>query len=83
MAERPLAYSCVRVEIDHDLAELAAVGQRNGGALDGGELGADEVLAQVEDLLLAERLALQAELEDRHAGGVVLEDAGRQWCRAA
>jgi len=35
------------VEIDHDLALLAAVGRRDGGTLDGGELGADEVRAEI------------------------------------
>ncbi len=68
----------VGVDIHHDRAELPAVGQRHGGALDGGELGADEVLPHVEQLLLAHGVALQAELDDRHAGGVVLDDAGRR-----
>ena len=55
------------VEIHHHLAELAAVGQGHGGALNGGQRGADEVLAQVEQFLFAERLAGQAQLQDGHA----------------
>src|ERR1035437_1238218 len=46
--------------------------------LNGGELGADEVLTHVEQLLLAHGFALQAELDDGHAGSVVLDDA--RWC---
>ena len=34
----PFGEQLLRVEIDHHAAELAAVGQRHGRALDGGEL---------------------------------------------
>src|SRR5581483_11535018 len=58
-------------------AELAAVRKGHGRALNGGELGADEVLAEVEELLLAEGFAFEAELDDGDAGSVVFNDAGR------
>ena len=57
----------VGIEIHHHAAELAAVGQRDGRALDGRQLRADEVLPQVEQLLLAHGLAFQAELQDGNA----------------
>src|ERR1019366_640355 len=68
----------VGVQIDHDHAELAAVRERNGGALDGRQLGADEIEAEIENILFAESLAFQSQLQDRHAGGVVFEDVGRE-----
>src|SRR5262249_32289973 len=66
------------VEVDHYLAKPATIGQGHACAADGGELGTDEILAQVEDFLLAQRVALQAELENGHGGHVVLDDAGRE-----
>src|ERR1017187_8519623 len=41
------------VEIDHDLTVLAAIGRRHRRTLNRGELGADEILPQVEQILLA------------------------------
>ena len=66
------------IEVHHDLAELAAERQRHRGALHRGELGANEVQAQIEDLLLAEGLALEAHLQNGNARGVVFDDAGRE-----
>ena len=79
--ERPQAKSALRVEVDHDLALLAAVGVGDLRALDGGHVGADEVDAVVEELLLAERVALQRHLEDGHAGGAVADDERRGGAR--
>ena len=53
------------VEIHLDLTLLAAVGEGDGRALDGGELRPDEVVAGVEELLLGEAASRESELEDR------------------
>ena len=66
------------IEIDLHLQDLAAIGRRHRGALDGGELRPDEVLSEVEQLHLRQGAARQRELEDRHAGGVVAQDIGRR-----
>src|SRR5262250_1344216 len=66
-----------RVEINHDLPLLAAVGIGNGHAGNGDELGPQEVHAEVEELLLGEPLPGQRELEDGHARGAVVDDEGR------
>ena len=47
----------LRVEIDLDLAHLAAIGIGNGDAGNGGERRAHEILRQVEHLLLGQRAA--------------------------
>ena len=78
MGESPLGEKLFRIEVHHDRAELAAVRQRHGGALNGGQRVSDEVLPQVEQFLLAQSLAFQAQLQDGNAGGVVLDDAGRE-----
>ncbi len=66
----------VRVQIHYHLALLAAVRAGHRGALNGGQRGPDEVLRQVINLLLAQGLAFQPQLQDRHAGRVVLQDIG-------
>ena len=60
----------VGVQIHHDLPRLTAVGQREAGALHGGELGADEVVAVIVDGLLAHGVARKAELQNRNAGAL-------------
>ena len=72
-----------RVDIDHDLALLAAVGQRHRRARHGGELRLEEVVAEVVQLLLGERRRREREPQDRHrrcveAQDVRRRDAGRQ-----
>ena len=47
-------------------------------ALHGGELGADEILPQVVEFLLAQRGTAQAQLQNRHAGGVVFQNVRRK-----
>ena len=71
----------VRVDVDVDDAHLAAVGHRDGCALNGDELGADEVVAQVVELLLGQLIAAQARQENGDAGGVVLDDERREDAR--
>ena len=50
----------------------------NRRALHGAERRADEVIADIEDFLLVQRLAGETELQDGDAGGVVLQDVGRE-----
>ena len=57
----PPRVEALRIDVDHDLALLAAVRPRDLRALDGRDVGADEVDAVVEELLLAERVALERE----------------------
>ena len=64
----------VGVDVNVHHAHLAAIGQRDGCALDGDELGADEAVAQVVELLFRQLIAAQARQEDGNAGGVVLEN---------
>ena len=68
----------VGVDVDVDHAHLAAVRRRNGGARNGDELRADEVVAEVVELLLGQDVAAQAGEHDRHAGRVVLDDERRK-----
>jgi hypothetical protein len=75
---QPVRLQGLRVQVDHDLPRLPTVGQRHGGSLHGGELGADEVLRVVEELLLRQRLARDGELQDRHAGRAVADYQGRR-----
>ena len=79
--ESPLACSACRSISTMDLALLAAVGKGRLRAFDGGQLGADGVGGQVVQLLLVEALAGEAQLQHRHAGGVVLDDEGRRGAR--
>src|SRR5579883_2587242 len=74
----PLGIELIEVEIHHDGPLLSAERVGDGGALHGAERRADEVVADVEDLLLAEGLAGESELEDRHARSVVLQDVRRE-----
>ena len=53
---------------------LAAVGEGDDGAVDAGELGPDEVLGVVVELLLGEALAGDADLQNRHGGGGEVDD---------
>src|SRR6185437_14433713 len=66
---------CVDVHLHIALLAAIRVGQR--GAFHGCKLGADEVGAEVVELLLAETLAGEGQLQNRHAGGAVLDDERR------
>ncbi len=54
------------INIDADDALLAPVREGRGGARHGGQLRADKVISGVEKLLFAERVASQANLDNRH-----------------
>ena len=77
----PLRQERLRVEVHHDLTRLAAVRQRQRDALDRCDLLADAVDAVVVELGLRDPLAAERELDDRHAGGVVLDDERRHGAR--
>ena len=68
----------VRVDVDVHHPVLAAVGDGHRRALHGHELRADEVVAEIADLLFGQLVASQAEHEHRHVGGVVLQDQRRR-----
>ena len=70
--------NCLLVEVDLHLQNLAAIRRRHCGAVDGGELRADEILPEIEQLHLRQLLARQCELEDRHTRGVVTEHIRRR-----
>ena len=66
------------VEIDHDLAGPAAIGQGETGALHGSHLGADELVAVIVERRFAHGVARDAQLQDGDAGGVIAQDGGRR-----
>ena len=79
-----IGIKCVRIEIHHDRRILASERKRNRSAFNGSELRTDEVLAQIVELLLRKRLAVERELQNRNARCVVLydprgKDPRRQW----
>ena len=76
--DSPLACSACHIEVDLDLALLAAVGKRRLRAFDRGQLGANGVGGQVVQLLLVEALAAKAQLQNGNAGSVVLNDERRK-----
>ncbi|OIQ97052.1 hypothetical protein GALL_209950 [mine drainage metagenome] len=63
-----------RIHVNLDLPDLAAVRRGNCGTRNRGELRADEVLTEVEQLLLRLLDARQRQLQDRHRGRVVVQD---------
>ena len=67
----------VQVKVHLNLALLAAIGKRRLRSLDGCQLGADVLLAQVVQLLLVEAFAGKTEHQNGHAGSVVLDDEWR------
>ena len=66
------------VEVDLDLADLAAERERHRRARDGDERRAHRSYGKVEKLLLGETLARQRQLQDRHGRGVVVQDQRRR-----
>src|SRR5213596_1580265 len=78
---QPLRLEQALVQVDHDLALLAAVRIRDRGAGDGHELGPEEVEARVVELRLGQ--SRQGELQNGHRRRAVVDDqrrlgAGRQ-----
>ncbi len=71
---QPARLQLGNVDVDLDLALLAAIGVGDRGALDGHQPGADEVERKVVEVLLGKRLAARAQLENRHARRAVLQD---------
>src|SRR5712692_1332383 len=63
---KPLGLECRGIDINADDALLAAVGERRGGTRHGRELRTDKIVAVIEELLLAHRVAGQADLNNRH-----------------
>ena len=55
LRRKPVGLQLLLIDVDLDLQDLAAIGRRNRRAGDRGELRADEVLAEVEDLRLRQR----------------------------
>jgi hypothetical protein len=53
----------VRIDVDHDLAILAACGRRQGDAGDGSKLLAHTIDTEVVELLLVEPVRAEAELQ--------------------
>ena len=66
-----------RIDIDHDLAVLAAGRRRQGDAGNRRQLLAHAVDAVVVELLLVEPVGAEADLQHRHARGVELHDDRR------
>ena len=75
--ERPLDSRALRIEIDHDLARLAAVRQRKRRAVHRCDRLAHAIDAVIVELRFAQGLAAQRELQDRHARRVVADDERR------
>ena len=71
----------VGVEIDLYLPRLAAVGVGDGGAWHGDERRAHNVEANVLKRLFGHARARKPELDDRHRGGVVVENQRRRGTR--
>ena len=66
------------VEVGLDLADFAAIRQRDRGSGDRGQLRTDEAGCLIEQDRLGELLARQRELQDRHTGGVEVQDRRRR-----
>ena len=67
-----------QIEIHLDLALLSAVGIGDGCAFYSGQARAQKIGSDIAELLFGEALAGEAELQDRYAGGVVLNDERRR-----
>ena len=83
--ESPFDLQRLRVQIHLNLALLAAVGIGNRDARHRDQPDADEIDAQVAQLLLGETLSGKSQLQDRHRRSVVLNNEGgvrpRRQCR--
>src|SRR5205814_899836 len=67
-----------RIDIDADDALFAAVRKWRGGARYSRKLRADKIIAEIEKLLLAERITGKADLDDRHGRRRVDNHQGRR-----
>ena len=66
-----------RIEVDLDLPLFAAIGVGDRGAGHGHQRRAQLVDADIGEVLFGEAFARQRELDDRHRGGVVVQDQRR------
>ena len=76
--------SCVesiRINVNLHHAELAAIGHRDGCALNRDKLSADKTVRKIVEFLFAQLIAAQARQNHRNAGSVVLEDERREDAR--
>ncbi len=65
---QPLGLEQLRIQIHCDLALLTSIRKRQGRALHGGQLCADEIVSEIKDGLLAQAVACQTNLNDRYGG---------------
>jgi hypothetical protein len=70
-----------RIEIDLDLALLAAIGPRDRSTGHRDQRRAQLVGGEVEQVLLGQSFTCQRKLDDRHGGGVVVQDQRRRRTR--
>ena len=77
-AGQPARLQRGRIEVDLDLALLAAERIGNGRARHRDERRAQLVDAEIGQVLLGQALARQRDLEDRHGRGAVVEDQRRR-----
>ena len=78
---KPFGLESVEVKVDLDLALLAAVGKGRLRSFNGGQLSSNVVRSQIVQPLLIHALPGKAQLQNRNAGGVVLDDEGRRGAR--
>ncbi len=81
LARQALGLERLWIEIELDLALLAAERIGNGGARHRHELRPDLVLREIEQLLFGQARPRQRKLHDRHRRGVVVEDQRRRHAR--
>jgi hypothetical protein len=67
-----------RIDVDHDLPILSAVGRRHGGSWNAGDLVSDLELQKVVQLGLVEPLPRNGQQTDRQTGGVDLKHHWRE-----
>ena len=78
---KPFGLQGRRIDINAHNALFAAVRKWRGGAGYSRKLRADKIIAEIEKLLLAERVAGQADLDDRHGRRRVDNHQGRRGSR--
>ncbi len=81
LGDKPFGLQRTRIDVDHDLADLAAKGQRDGRTLHCSKLCTDEAVAEVVERLLGQRIARQPELQYRDSRRVIRNDVRRQGAR--
>src|SRR5260370_17416700 len=64
----------VRIEVDHYLTLLSAIGKGNHSPGDSNELGPQKVLAKIVQLLFGKSLTGKSQLQNRYARRAVVDD---------